>query len=100
MPSFMTIDRRTMLAGMAGALAAGIAPGTLRRAIAAEGEFKIGLLIPLSGPAALFGPSNQGCAELAADEANAAGGVLGRKIKLIPTDAGAAPPKWRNRSCA
>ncbi|MBR2687473.1 MAG: substrate-binding domain-containing protein [Aquamicrobium sp.] len=91
MPSFMTIDRRTMLAGMAGALAAGIAPGTLRRAIAAEGEFKIGLLIPLSGPAALFGPSNQGCAELAADEANAAGGVLGRKIKLIPTDAGAAP---------
>ncbi|WP_152979669.1 substrate-binding domain-containing protein [Mesorhizobium sp. 1M-11] len=91
MPPFMIIDRRTMLAGTAGALAAGIVPGALRRAVAADGEFKIGLLIPLSGPAALFGPSNQGCAELAADEVNAAGGVLGRKIKLIPTDAGAAP---------
>ena len=86
----IAVNRRTVLAGLAGALAVGTASG-LCPAFAEEGEFKIGLLIPLSGPAALFGPSNQGSAELAADEVNAAGGILGRKVKLIPTDAGAAP---------
>jgi ABC-type branched-subunit amino acid transport system substrate-binding protein len=45
----------------------------------------------LSGPASLFGPTQRACAELAAEEVNKAGGIMGRQIKLFPTDAGAPP---------
>ncbi len=50
----------------------------------------IALLIPLSGPAGMFGPSCECCAELAAEEINDAGGLLGRPVRLIPLD-GAKP---------
>jgi ABC-type branched-subunit amino acid transport system substrate-binding protein len=65
-------------------------PGLIRPAAAAN-EFKIGLFIALSGPASLFGPTQRACAELATEEINKAGGILGRQIKLIPTDAGGPP---------
>jgi urea transport system substrate-binding protein len=65
-------------------------PGLIRPAAAAD-EFKIGLFAALSGPASLFGPTQKAAAELAADEINKAGGILGRQIKLIPTDAGGPP---------
>ena len=82
--------RRTILGAAAGA-ASGAWPGLIPPAAAATREFKIGLFIPLSGPASLFGPTNRACAELAADEINKDGGILGRQIKLIPTDAGGPP---------
>ena len=63
----------------------------LIRPAAAANEFKIGLFIALSGPASLFGPTQRASAELAADEINKAGGIMGRQIKLIPTDAGGPP---------
>ena len=41
--------------------------------VGAQGkEFKIGLFIALSGPAALFGPTQRACADLAAEELNKA----------------------------
>jgi branched-chain amino acid transport system substrate-binding protein len=47
---------------------------------------KIGFPIPLSGPTATYGvPILQG-AELAVSEINAKGGVLGRKLQLLPRD--------------
>ncbi len=52
---------------------------------------RIGLLIPLSGPAGLWGPLAHKCATLAVDEINARGGVLGREIELVLSDAGGAP---------
>ena len=52
---------------------------------------RIGLLIPLSGPAGLWGPSAHKCATLAVDEINAGGGVLGRSVELVVRDAGTAP---------
>ena len=73
-----------------GALFAGF-PSLIRPVAAANKEFTIGLFIPLSGPASLFGPSSQACAELAVDELNKNGGILGQQIKLIPTDAGGPP---------
>lgn len=51
----------------------------------------VALVIPLNGPAGLFGPSSELCAQLAVDEANAAGGLLGREVRLTVVD-GAAPP--------
>ncbi|MEV6306767.1 substrate-binding domain-containing protein [Actinoplanes sp. NPDC051861] len=55
------------------------------------GTFDVALVVPLRGPAGIFGPSAELCAELAAEEINQAGGVLGRELRLIPVDGGAAP---------
>lgn len=52
----------------------------------------IALVVPLSGPAGLFGPSCEACATLAIDDINAAGGVLDRRVRLHPVDAGAPLP--------
>jgi urea transport system substrate-binding protein len=49
------------------------------------------LVIPLQGPAGIFGPSCESCAALAVEEINAEGGVLGRELRLVPVDGGAAP---------
>lgn len=52
---------------------------------------RVALVVPLRGPAGIFGPSAELCAQLAAEEINAAGGVLGRELQLLPVDGGAAP---------
>jgi len=52
---------------------------------------RVGLLIPLSGPAGLWGPSCQTSAMLAAAEINEQGGVLGRELELVLADAGGDP---------
>lgn len=49
------------------------------------------LVIPLQGPAGIFGPSCESCAALAAEEINAEGGVLGRELHLLPVDGGNPP---------
>lgn len=49
------------------------------------------LVIPLQGPAGIFGPSCESCATLAMEEINAEGGVLGRELNLVPVDGGTAP---------
>jgi urea transport system substrate-binding protein len=46
----------------------------------------VALVIPLSGSAGIFGPSCELCAQLAADEVNAADGLLGREIRLSVVD--------------
>ncbi|MDB5999033.1 MAG: nitrile hydratase regulator [Rhizobacter sp.] len=53
--------------------------------------FKIGLFIPISGPASLFAATDRACAELAAEQINKAGGILGRPIQLVVVDAGGPP---------
>ena len=57
----------------------------------APDELTVALVIPLSGPAGVFGPSCELSARLAAGELNDAGGVLGRRIRLLAVDGGAAP---------
>ena len=53
----------------------------------AQGQpIKIGHLVPQSGFLSPMGEYMVNAATLAADEINAAGGVLGRQIKLIPED--------------
>lgn len=54
----------------------------------AAGTRRIGLLIPLSGPDALYGPSGRNCAQMAAAEINARGGIAGQPIELLEGDAG------------
>jgi len=49
-------------------------------------EIVIGVVAPLTGEAATFGKSTQQGAQLAADEWNAKGGLLGAKIRLVVSD--------------
>lgn len=86
------MHRRDFMKTATGLLAVGAFAqiGAIRQA-AAAGSVKIGILIPMSGPAGLFGPSSKDCTELAIDQINAAGGMLGQKIEPIYVDAGASP---------
>jgi len=53
---------------------------------AAQDVIKIGLLAPLTGPAAADGLSVQNSVRLALEKVNADGGVLGKKVELITYD--------------
>ncbi len=50
---------------------------------------RVGLAIPASGVLGLTGPAALAATVLAAEEVNARGGVGGRRVELIPIDAGA-----------
>ncbi|MQA14313.1 MAG: ABC transporter substrate-binding protein [Pseudonocardiaceae bacterium] len=51
----------------------------------------VAFVVPLSGPAGMFGPSCEACGQLAVDELNAEHGVLGREVRLRAVDGGQAP---------
>jgi branched-chain amino acid transport system substrate-binding protein len=74
--------RRIVAAAAAVPFAAG-----LGRAKAADKPLKIGVINPFSGPMALYGDEVTCGYQLAADQANAAGGILGRQIELVRGDA-------------
>ncbi len=78
---------------LAAALVAGLSTG-------AAAQIKIGVIQPLTGPAAASGNYVMNGAKIAADEINAKGGVLGQKIELViednksnPTEAAAVAEK-------
>ena len=57
----------------------------------ATADIKVGVLVPDSGPAGLFGPSTRNAAELAAQKINAGGGINGEQIELVFADVGVPP---------
>jgi urea transport system substrate-binding protein len=65
-------------------------PGSLVRP-GSPGTLNVALVVPLQGPAGIFGPSCELCAQLAAEEINAGSGVLGRELRLVVVDGGAPP---------
>lgn len=88
----MQLTRRTTLAAMALALMSSTA--------FAQDTIKIGINQPLTGPFAASGTYVTNGAKIAADEINAKGGVLGKKIELVvednksnPTEAAAVTEK-------
>jgi len=52
----------------------------------ARADIKIGFQAPLTGPAATDGKSAQIAAEMAVEDINAGGGVLGQKVQLVTYD--------------
>ncbi|HEU0217725.1 MAG TPA: ABC transporter substrate-binding protein [Stellaceae bacterium] len=74
-----------MRLGVCLGLALGVAVGT-SVAAQAEDAIKIGFPIPLSGPTAVYGKPILAGAELAVQEINAKGGVLGRKLQILSRD--------------
>ena len=63
----------------------------LAMAAGASAEVKLGVLVPDSGPAGLFGPSARQAAQLAADDINASGGINGEPVELRFADVGVPP---------
>jgi branched-chain amino acid transport system substrate-binding protein len=74
-------------------LAATLALGLSATGALAQQEPCIGNSVAVTGPAAFSGQAIKLGAEIAIDEINAAGGVLGKKIKLIQYDDAGAPPR-------
>ena len=62
-----------------------------QRAAASPSALSVALVIPLHGPAGMFGPSAELCSQLAVDELNEEQGVLGRELRLTVVDGSAAP---------
>jgi len=57
-------------------------------AAAGDGVLKIGTLLPQTGSLAVLGPPEFAGVDLAVEEINAAGGVLGEQVEVIHTDSG------------
>lgn len=104
------MQRRTLLTrGLSATLAVSPGLGALLAgaASAQTGPIKVGVLIPQSGPAGLFGPSSKNCATLAIEEINPRGGVAGRPLQALFGDAGQPPAEvvqaalrmWRSDGC-
>ncbi|MGG1399089.1 MULTISPECIES: branched-chain amino acid ABC transporter substrate-binding protein [Bacillus] len=55
------------------------------------GEILIGTLTPITGSSAKMGEDMNNAIQMAADEINAAGGINGKKIKLVKEDEGCDP---------
>jgi branched-chain amino acid transport system substrate-binding protein len=84
--------RRKVLAQGAGAATLG-AGGLLAFPAAAAGEVKLGWIQPVTGPlASSFGPNYLG-GDIAFEEINAAGGILGSRLVKVSADDEAAPGK-------
>jgi len=86
------VSRRTFLKGIAATGAAAVGPfGVLREGWSQTGPIKIGILEPLSGPVAYIGEGNLAGFRFGAEHVNAAGGVLGRELELVPVDSELKP---------
>ena len=79
----MNFTRRSVVAG----LTAGVSmPAVLRSAWAQGATIKIGMVLPVTGPAAEAGRYALTGAKIALEQVNKAGGVLGKPIELVTED--------------
>lgn len=88
------ITRRGALKGIAattGVAAASVAAPVFIRNAMAETPIRVGIISPLTGAWTVYGKAHISGFELAVDEINAAGGVLGRKIELVVGDSKTEP---------
>ena len=74
-------------------LAAGTALVASPALAAGEPPVKVGALLSVTGPASFLGAPEARTLEMLVEEANAKGGVAGRKIELLLRDTGGSPEK-------
>ena len=79
----MRLTRRSLNLGVAASLAA---PVFSRVARAADDTIKIGMVLPMTGPAADSGKYALTGAKIALDRVNKSGGVLGKQVELVTED--------------
>ncbi len=81
----MTALKRIFLALLA--LSAAASPAL------AEDTIKVGALLSVTGPAAFLGAPEAKTLQMLVEDANARGGIRGRKVELIVKDTGSSPEK-------
>ena len=79
----MRLTRRSVNLGVAASLAA---PAFSRVARAADDTIKVGMVLPVTGPAADSGKYALTGAKIALDRVNKSGGVLGKQVELVTED--------------
>ena len=88
------LTRRTMLKaiGAGTALATGTlaAPAIIRRA-SAQDPIRIGVISPLTGAWTVYGKAHSAGFQMAVDEINEKGGVLGRPLEIVIGDSKTEP---------
>src|SRR5262249_56833965 len=82
--------RNTMKTRLAGAIL-GAALAALWAASAACQELPLGYLPSGAGPFATFSKTNEIAAQMAIDEINAAGGIGGKKLRIVAFDTAGKP---------
>ncbi|MFZ5789590.1 MAG: substrate-binding protein [Pseudomonadota bacterium] len=85
-----SLSRRRVLKSMGAAGAVLAAPALIRRASAAE-PIRVGVISPLTGAWTVYGKAHIAGFELAVDEINKAGGVLGRQLEIVVGDSQTEP---------
>jgi len=80
----MSVSRRLILASASGAAAGLALPFT--RTYAQGGPIKLGSVLDNSGNLDAYGKPMVQATQLAAEEINAAGGLLGRQIQVVQYD--------------
>ena len=83
--------RKSLVA--AGACIAIVSPAIAQQQGVTDTEVVLGDIVPLTGPPALLGVAHNLGVKLALAEANAAGGIHGRKFRLISEDDGYVPTR-------
>src|SRR5580700_9573012 len=78
----MRLNRRSVNAG----LAASFATPLFSRFTRAGETIKIGMVLPVTGPAAAVGGYALAGAKIALDRVNKSGGVLGKQLELVTED--------------
>jgi branched-chain amino acid transport system substrate-binding protein len=68
-----------------------VASGALAAPALGQDTIKVGLIDPMTGGSSFYGQSLLRGAQLAVDEANAAGGALGKRVELIVEDDRSVP---------
>jgi branched-chain amino acid transport system substrate-binding protein len=83
------IKRRTFLTGSLAGAALGATAGAFPRFTWAQArdKIRIGTILDLSGPFQPFGMQKKRCLDLAVEEINQKGGLLGRQLELVSYDA-------------
>lgn len=100
----MGIRRRTFLTGALAVAGSAVTRGPdiwikgTNRAWAASGEIPVGILYSLSGTTAIVERSMNQCAQMAIDEINANGGVLGKKLVPIIEDPASDPRTYSEKA--
>lgn len=69
-------------------IGAALASAVSFTAVAQDEPIKIGIPVGLSGANSVVAPSVVQSSELAAEEINASGGILGRQVELVVADDG------------
>lgn len=84
MSFYLAVLRRSLVALLA--LSAAVALPARAQAQGQNAELRVGSLLALTGPAAFIGEDMKRGLELAVDDINASGGILGKQVKLYLYD--------------